>query len=173
MVGGQEGNGHAAGVDRVDAVRIRENEIVIDGHVFRLALGAHGHNPLPHRQAAIGYVRAQRGDGSRCFQSQGGRQVGTRVIPLAAHDVGVVDAGRVDLDQRLVRAGRGLRRVLPLQDLDTAVFFDAQGFHWGSLLMGGRCQAGPRRLGDWSTSELITRIASPEAKARMFSTTPE
>ena len=106
-------------------------------------------------------------------RSQGGRQVGTGVVALAAHDVGVVDARRVDLDQHLVRAGRRLRGVLPLQDFDAAVFLDAQGFHWGILLMGSRLQTGPRRLGDWSTSGLMTRIDSPEAKARMFSTTPE
>ena len=50
-----------------------KTKVVIHGNVFGLALRSHRHDPLAHREASVGDVRTQRGDGSRRFEPQGGR----------------------------------------------------------------------------------------------------
>ena len=110
-----------------DAVGEHDQPIGGDGRVFRVS-AEHGgvRDAMPDLQPAD--PRTHRGHGATRFlaQNEGRRHP---VLPAALVDVDEVDPGRVDLDERLSRGGRGLRHVQIFEGVWTAGRADLDGFH--------------------------------------------
>ncbi len=95
---------------------------------LRVAAGVHcvGH---PVADGHLGYALADGGDHSGALAAGGPREGVGRIGALPAGDIGVVDADGLDLDQRVTRPWRRLRRVFVVQHLGPAGLVDADGLH--------------------------------------------
>ena len=136
MVGRQKYDGHSPSMHWVDGFRVRKDQVPVYGNVFGLSAGSHRHHLLPHGDPVD--RRPNFDHSARRFQSQGGGQVGAGIVAAPAHDVGVVDPRRLHFDEDLVGPWRGLRSILPLEDIQAAEFVDTDRFHSFSLLIDYR-----------------------------------
>ena len=123
VVGGQKDDGHAAGLHRVDGLRVGEDEVGVHRDVLGLASGPHGHDALANGDAF--HLRAYLGDGTGGLQPQRSGQVRPGVAAAPAHQVGVVHPGGIDFDQHLVGPWLPIGTVLPLQHVQAAEFVNA------------------------------------------------